>query len=261
MLVDTFCYNGEKIAAARLALLADVVDRFVIVESKHPHNPAGPVKDDYYKNINDTVFRDYAHKISWVLLEDFPSFSGAVPKKGTWVTPGAEEAWWREGFQRDVASKYVQPGDVVHCSDADELPNPEVLLHFKNNPPPKPVHLRQTLYVYSTEFMKPYDWTRAFVCTYGHGTSFTDIRCGDPKYLARDGGWHCTNFFFDEADMTRKLRSFAHVEFSGVSGDISGLLQSGKDVYGRPSEDCILAGQRSPPEALSSALARAAAIQ
>lgn len=253
MFVDTCCYNGEPVIFARLELLWDVVDRFVIVEALEPHNPAAPRKEAYYCDLYADKFEKYAEKIRWVKIDTFPATppGWGAAQKVPWITAQSEDAWWREHYQRDCAGSMISPGDLVSCGDADELPDPDILARFRGSVVNQPVHLDMVIYSGSLAFQKKHRWDRAFVVTWTEGLSLTQLR-SRAVYQAQRSGWHCTNFFSKD-DLQRKIRSFAHVEFQHQ--DISDVAP-GKDVYGRGAQEDCVPSTGDPPETLRNALAR-----
>ena len=98
----------------RYNILKDVVDFFIICESKYDHK--GKKKEISF--INSKLF-DH-HKIKhFVLEEPFPENSSA---------------WQNQKIQREYLLKctdIAQPEDFIFFSDPDEIPKPEVLKNFK----------------------------------------------------------------------------------------------------------------------------------
>lgn len=157
------------------------------------------------------------------------------------------DAWWREKYQRDLASTYITtPGGMVICGDVDEIPDPAVLAEL----PPgfaEPIHLGMTFLVHQPWWKKREPWIRAFVCSteYAAQNSLTDTRLaldlGKQVRAVPDGGWHCSSFF-DVDTQIRKVQHFAHQEFAQeIDPDvIRARFETGKDPYGRTNAmyDC-----------------------
>lgn len=226
-LVDVFCYNGEPIVALRLALLSPIVQKFVIVEARHPHNPTAPPKDELFINKNRHIFDPYRHKIQFVVIDEFPECPPGFGKHHAhwhWIradVPGSEEAWWREMYQRDSARQGLEHGDIVVCGDADEIPDPSKLAAIAAvvEQGCHCISLEMDLYVGDFYTKKNEKWTSAFVTPWHPDMSLTTLRATPIQDVVCDAGWHCTNFFASSEDWLRKERSFAHVELAarGVS--------------------------------------------
>lgn len=120
MIIDavTF-YNEFGLLQLRMATLADVVDRFVVVEMGVTHSGSrkGFVLEDYLDHL--PVPRE---RICYVKLCDWPR-----------VDPRHEaERWVLENFQRDQIVRGLQAigakdDDVVLISDVDEIPDPSAV--------------------------------------------------------------------------------------------------------------------------------------
>lgn len=108
MIYDTFTfYNEFDVLDMRLHELADVVDRFVLVEATKTHS--GKVKPLYYKE-SQSRFAEFADRIVHIVVDDFPS---------------SNDAWVLERFQRNAIARGLdgcRPDDVVLVSDVDEIP-------------------------------------------------------------------------------------------------------------------------------------------
>jgi beta-1,4-mannosyl-glycoprotein beta-1,4-N-acetylglucosaminyltransferase len=112
---DCFLWNGEwDLLRARLDLLKDVVDTFVLVEGNRSfRNRAKPF-----------VFEPQSYpQIRYVAVNDFPPYDG--------------DPWGYEAFQRRALTRGLwdaRPEDRILVSDADELFDPAVLATSGNDP-------------------------------------------------------------------------------------------------------------------------------
>lgn len=115
-LFDCFTFFDElEVLELRLAELADVVYRFVLVEATLTFS--GRPKPLVFME-NRERFRPYLDKIEHVILieDDFPKDTNS--------------AWAREHFSRRAMLRGLtdaSPDDFVLVSDVDEIPRPEVL--------------------------------------------------------------------------------------------------------------------------------------
>ena len=104
-LYDTFCYNGEEIALFHIQYLYDIVDKFIIVESRETHS--GHIKPFLYFEQNSQLFEPYKDTID-IVFAGFPcqGFSRAGKKKAS--DPR------NQMYQQFVrVSKVVQPSFII----------------------------------------------------------------------------------------------------------------------------------------------------
>ena len=122
-LFDCFTFFQElEVLELRLAELADVVDRFVLVEGTLTFT--GRPKPLVFME-NRERFRPYLDKIEHVVLRD-----SDYPQN-------AKSAWTREYFSRRAMLRGLagaSPDDFVLVSDVDEIPRPEALSRVLASP-------------------------------------------------------------------------------------------------------------------------------
>ena len=130
----------------RFNILKEVVDIFVVCESKYDHR-------NREKQLNfDTKFLS-EKKIRYFVLEDrFPKNSNI---------------WQNQAIQRDYMLKkldFVEDEDLIFFSDPDEIPNPDILsnFHLKN----KYGIFFQNCFNYKFNLFNPYEtpWEGSRVC-------------------------------------------------------------------------------------------------
>ena len=111
---DCFIYFDEKdLAEIRINILKDYVDHFVICESKQNHR--GEPK---MLNFPLEKFKKIKDKIIYLTFDDFPKF---------------ETTWERQNYQRNYlinGLKKADKNDLILFSDADEIPNPSLLIEY-----------------------------------------------------------------------------------------------------------------------------------
>ena len=250
LVLDAFMYNGEPIVEMRLELLYPYVDRFIITESIYTHS--GEPKDDLYFRKNfETVFKPYSDKVSLVVVNTLPSDDN-IPE---WIKTNQslidKQSWWKESFQRDSISEYIKREFrnvpfILICSDVDEIVNPMLLQNSQelyNNLQDNILHIGMQFYYYNFDWIVPEPWYQSFIITDKlHGKfplsqlrrSFTvlpaeKVAVVDPT----QGGWHCS-YFMSVSDVSRKLRSFAHTEYSHITDlteTIRDAIGNGKDLF------------------------------
>jgi len=231
--VDAFTYDGEPILETRLKVLGECVDLFVVCEARFTH--AGEPKPLYF---DPAKYEKWAHKIRYLVVDEFPPAPADFGKGLPWVRDNAE-AWWREKYQRDFLVCGIPDDALCIISDVDEIPDPSVLDTL--NVEAGPVWLDMAFLVYSPVWQKHEEWTRAFACLARDLGSPTDMRCARPARIAKAAGWHCSSFF-DVERQIQKIRSFAHREFADQTDPdvIRARFELGRDPYGRgPQYDCF----------------------
>lgn len=117
---DCFIFFNElDILEIRLNVLNDIVDKFVIVEAAKTHT--GNDKPLYFLENKDR-FKKFEDKIIHIIIDDIPELTS------TWVL---------ENFQRNCISRGLtecNDNDVIMISDADEIPNPKIVMKVKDKP-------------------------------------------------------------------------------------------------------------------------------
>src|SRR3954464_8678539 len=109
MVYDCFTFFNElDVLEIRLHVLADVVDRFVLVEARQTHQRRA--KPLYYAENRDR-FASFADGMEHVVVEEFPEEAA-----GTWGLDG----WQRNAIRRGIAE--VEIGDTILISDAEAIP-------------------------------------------------------------------------------------------------------------------------------------------
>jgi beta-1,4-mannosyl-glycoprotein beta-1,4-N-acetylglucosaminyltransferase len=238
--IDCVSFDGEPILKTRFKMLYHVVDTFLVVESRVTHS--GQPKE---LTFDIAAYPEFKDKIRYVVIDEFPPMPPGFGKSISWCTPGSEEAWWRERYQRNICKEYVQGYDLAIVSDVDEIPDPAVLNESYGDilAANAPVHLDMTFLVHTPNWQKREEWVRAYVCPASvlKDLDPTSVRCTQPANVIKRAGWHCSSFF-DVDRQIRKIQHFAHREHAGDTSAevIRQRFAEGKDPYGRgPEFDCF----------------------
>src|ERR1700733_5689923 len=115
MIYDCFTFFNElDVLEIRLHVLADVVDRFVLVEARQTFQRGS--KPLYYRDNLDR-FKSFADRIEHIVVDEFP--------------PGASgpfdcEFWQRNSIRLGIQNAAI--GDTIMISDVDEIPKPECVI-------------------------------------------------------------------------------------------------------------------------------------
>ena len=235
-LIDCITFYDENfLVNSRFEILKDVIDFFVVCESKFDHK-------GFYKGVNFHLKnKNYSHKVKHIILEEnFPA-----PYNG----------WKNEEYQREklmLEVKNFHNEDYIFFSDSDEIPNPEILKKFSLKK--KYGIFLQKCFVYKLNLFNKYEtpWEGTRVCKKKNLKSFTYLRkkiksknLKQPFWklnidkdieIFNNGGWHFNNLYTVEK-ISKKLKTSPHQEFSGEKysseENIHKKLNNFQDLYNR----------------------------
>jgi len=229
--IDCFTfYNELDMLEFRLTELDSVVDTFIIVEATTTHSGL-PKELNFHKN--KQRFTKWLHKIHYYVVDNLPTgFSSS-------------HDWLREEYQRD-AIKFAldqlspNPTDMIIISDLDEIPNSDIINHFKEeeiwNEGAMGLCMDWYYYNLNTRLDVPAS-TNSKMLYYQKmltmGLSPSQIRLSN-WYSVHSGGWHLT-FFMSVEKIITKLESYAHQEYN--TSEIKNpdilrkLITEGKDIF------------------------------
>ena len=117
-------FDEDLMVELRLNILNQYVDKFVIVEATRDHS--GKKKK---LNFDIKKFSKFKSKINYLIVDD-------IPEKVESYKKGWSPNFFRENFNRNAINRALtecSPNDLVIISDADEIPNLEVLNTIKIN--------------------------------------------------------------------------------------------------------------------------------
>jgi len=235
-IIDCFIfYNEFDLLTYRLNLLNDVIDYFVLVESRHTF--VGKEKSLFY-NENKHLFERFNHKIIHVIIDDFPH-------KYPNINIEAGEQWTNERFQRNCISRGIdklrlQPTDIITITDVDEILNPSILENIKTNILPVSVNiLEMDFYYYNLNTRMNDKWHHAKILTFQKymdlNLTCDNIRmCNYPIIVG--AGWHLS-YFGNEKFIKNKLENFSHQEYNKTEftneKQIEERIKNKSDLFGR----------------------------
>lgn len=206
-LYDCFLYNNEReLLGIRLALLAPVVDQFVVVWSRQTFT--GRTKPDPFPHdlIASLGLTERAHVVELERLE-------------------GNDAWAKESFSRNAVARGLAnaaPDDIVMVSDVDEIPRPSALAEArKRSANQLPVVFSQDYFNFKFNYKLAYGlhaaWAGPVLCQYRTFESAQRLRemrwalVEKPGSCCEDGGWHFS-FITATDDVLDKLSAFSHQE-------------------------------------------------
>ena len=206
-------YNENLQINLRINVLHKYVDKFVICESKFDHK-GNPKK----LNFKIEQFNNFRDKIIYIVLEN--------------KFPDTSDPWKTQAYQREFMLQNLNeanPDDYIFFSDPDEIPKPEILINFELNK--KYGIFLQDCFNYKFNLFNPYEspWEGTRVAKKKNIKSIDfmrqKIKIKNLKYsffrldkerdiqVFKNGGWHFNNIMTPK-DISNKLKTFAHTEFS-----------------------------------------------
>lgn len=196
--IDAFpFFNEVELLRARVALLRGSVNYHVVAEGNRTHqgHPAPLV-------LNRTALPEGRVRRCVARL----------PAQGR----GHAANWERERAQRDYLRACIldlDPEDLVLLTDADEIPNPEVIDRVAEVTEGGPVILGMRM-IYYGRWEDPSGWWHAKASRVRDlPNSLTDLRLRFDLAAVPDAGWHLS-YVGDEDRLRRKVTAFAHAENS-----------------------------------------------
>ena len=206
-------FNENFQVNLRFNILYNYVDKFVVCESRFDHK--GKPKE---LNFKIEKFNNYRDKIIYIVLEnEFPDTS---------------DPWKTQAYQREFMLQNLNeanPDDYIFFSDPDEIPKPEILINFELNK--KYGIFLQDCFNYKFNLFNPFEspWEGTRVAKKKNIKSIDfmrqKIKIKNLKYsffrldkerdiqVFKNGGWHFNNIMTPK-DISNKLKTFAHTEFS-----------------------------------------------
>lgn len=228
-------YNENLITNARFEILNDIVDYFIICESKFDHS--GNKKEINFNLIN-TKFKSKIRHL--IINEDFSNL---------------KDRWHAEEIQREFIFNGISDAssdDYIMYSDSDEIPNPKILK--KLNLKKKYGIFLQKFFTYKinifNKFETPWEGTRITKKKYLKKVNYlrkkiksSNLKKNFLKFyyeksieLIDDGGWHFNNLY-SYKNISKKLKVFPHIEYSNENYSdektIKKKVENLEDLFGR----------------------------
>jgi beta-1,4-mannosyl-glycoprotein beta-1,4-N-acetylglucosaminyltransferase len=202
-------FNELDILEIRLNTLYEYVDYFVIVESNVTHS--GEEKPFYFEE-NKEKFSKFLDKIILYKVYDTPTdfvnlnfsedntlmlINRFIEKQTNRFNRATQPDYGRDFFQKECVRRALvncSDEDIIIISDADEIPNPEILKNLKNLNLENTIYsLNQITYYYYLNLLKQKDWYGSRISLYKNikNLSFNEVRGDDSLSKKIDnGGWH-----------------------------------------------------------------------
>ena len=250
-IVDCFLfYNELELLKFKLKELNDVVDYFVLIESKYTF--VGNEKELYYEK-NKEMFSEYNDKIIHIVHDHNATLENG-PRDD-----GLPSAWNNEKEQRFYGTKGISQlnlsdNDLIILSDLDEIADKNTIKKIKTEGLEEPIYcLEQDMYYYNLNNKLEEKWYRSKVVRFDTFKTYFDaspdkfqtivqpVYNPDGKHIGyypiiKKGGWHFS-FFGDTTMIKNKIKQFSHTElahFGDESDDkINEKIQNNKDIFDR----------------------------
>ncbi len=233
-------FDENLITNSRFEILNNVVDYFIVCESKYDHK--GRKKNINFKLLN----KKFKNKVRHIVInEKFPNLSNL---------------WETEEYQREKIFKKLKDAkddDLILYSDSDEIPDPIKIKKLKLKK--KYAIFMQKFFVYKLNVYNKYEspWEGTRVCKKKNLKSFTFLRkkilkknLNKPFWkfsiekdiqIINNGGWHFNNLYTVKK-ISKKLKTFQHTEFSSKSFSslktIKKKIKNLNDLFGRNHKYC-----------------------
>ena len=219
----TLFFNEFRLLTARLGILRDAVDLFVIAEGDRTFS-GEPKPLRLQKWVEETV-PDLADRIIVIEVTDFPA------NPNPWIA----EVYQRNAVLRGLRG--VSDDDILMFFDVDEIPNIDSVL--SQLPSGDIAKVSQEFYYYYLNLHRG-KWSLG-TATYARNMSISPQEARTLYYLPviEDGGWHFS-YLMSPEKMAEKIGAFSHQEFNKPDfkdpNTISDRIAAREDLFGRKSK-------------------------
>jgi len=228
MIYDIFLFHSElDILEIRLNILADQVDKFVIVECDEDFK--GKKKPLVFLE-NVQRFKKWAHKIEHYVIRDVMGDSALIEQAKKSSTTGAGELQWiREFYMKESIKKFLthlDDDDICVVSDVDEIWEGKPILNKR---------FRLKVYCYHLNVGTNEYWLGGFITSWKilKEGSLNDLKSSIKEPI--EGGWHFT--YQGTRDQIRKKfeSAFSGQAYGGQSIEqLMSHVENLRDYLGRP---------------------------
>lgn len=198
MIYDCFLFYDELLLLeVRLKTLADIVDKFILVESTHTFS--GHDKRLHYNMVKDEPpFAAYKDQIVHIVHDGVPS----------------DNRWANQTEQRNAIAlglRGAAPDDIIMVSDVDEILDPKMLYQVTGQH--GPLRLEQKLFYYFFNCKSSAEWFKAFFCRYKDFTGADKMR-NDPaiNMAVSNAGWHFS-YLMKPEQIAKKISRLSQFEY------------------------------------------------
>lgn len=228
-------FRENFITNLRFEILYEVVDYFVVCESRYDHRGRKKKLNFNLKN------RKFENKLIYLIMDE--PFTNS---NNLWANQARQREYLFNGL------KDAKPDDLIMFSDPDEIPRPELLRKFSLNK--TYAIFLQKCFCYKLNIFNKYEspWQGTRMCKMKNLKSFNYMRqkilqknLSKPFWkfyinksiqLIENGGWHFNSLLTAE-EISIKLKTFAHDEFASERYSNIDIIKKNihmmKDLYNR----------------------------
>jgi len=196
-------YDEFMLLDIRLAELADVVDKFVLVESNVTF--AGRPKELFFERS----------------MQRYAAWKGTVVPLLSYCDKPSDDRWENERAQRNAIGDYLKtvckPEDLIILTDADEIPSEQAVRAAQSSKLPGRLYMR--MYYYFLNCRQNGQWPWPAYCRY---REFVSVFKGLAQSLRisgtlahqdiYDAGWHFS-YVMEPSRIAEKIGAFSHSEY------------------------------------------------
>ena len=170
-IIDTIIFSMElDLLEIRIKELWPYVDHFIVLEADKT----------FTGRKKRLILKENLDRFSWAKQKlRYESYEGLEVLK-PWESPFKNEGQMRTHLNK-IISRYAKEGDIIICSDVDEIPSAQTIELLKECEGfPRNMHLQLKMYLYSFEFFYSDDdgW-RAHISIYDNSFSYRHGRISD----------------------------------------------------------------------------------
>ena len=186
-------YNELDLLTYRLNILNEVVDYFIIVESKYTFSG---IEKPLFFNENKDLFSPFHDKIIHIILDDAPVIFPHITYEET--AHVRNKKYQIDMIDYGVKKITLHPHDLITLTDLDEIPDPTTLQELRNeNISICTLGMKMYYCNLNTVSLTYPWWAKAKIMSYETYQLF-NLSCDDIRnrhcQIRTKGGWHLSSF-------------------------------------------------------------------
>lgn len=195
-------FNENDLLEIRLNELSNIVDYFVIVESKYTFT-----KKDKPFNLDLKRFEKFKDKIIYIQHQDF------IRSPNPWDMEKHQRNKLIDGLN---SSNKVSNKDLIILSDLDEIPKASKIIEafyliYKNNQKYIKFNLKNYYYALNNKMTEPNNLLGPACTKRENINTMQDLRKNNEYTLIQDSGWHYS-FVQSLENIINKMQAYSHQE-------------------------------------------------
>ena len=198
-------FNENDLLEIRLNELSNIVDYFVIVESKYTFT-----KKDKPFNLDLKRFEKFKDKIIYIQDKDF------IRSPNPWDTEKHQRNKLIEGVNLPYLPISASDEDLIILSDLDEIPKASKIIEafyliYKNNQKYIKFNLKNYHYALNNKMLEPNNLLGPACTKRKNINTMQDLRRNNEYTLIQDSGWHYS-FVQSLENIINKMQAYSHQE-------------------------------------------------